>query len=181
VLKRPSSRRKGSREQITLNLVPILDTMVALIGFMLFTTSFLTIVAIESPFPQASTQEVEQKLLEKPLQLTVTMRDKEAEIWSPFERIATKTIPNVAVGQPDTRAIHDALIEIKKQFPGETHIVIVPQAGMNYDILITVMDAMRTLEPTDPPIFAKNAKTGIDEQTKILFPDVIFGNLLGDS
>jgi biopolymer transport protein ExbD len=181
VLKRPSSRRKGGSEQISLNLVPILDTMVTLIGFMLFTTSFLTIVAIESPFPQASTEETEKKLLEKPLQLTVSLREKDTEIWSPFEKIASKTIPNTSVGQPDIKAIHDALLDVKKQFPAETHVVIVPMGAMNYDTLITVMDAMRGVDATDTPIFAKNAKTGVEEQTKILFPDVIFGNLLGDS
>ena len=35
-------------------------------------------------------------------------------------------------------------------------------------------------DPTDPAIFVKN-KAGLDEATKFLFPDVIFGNLLGDS
>ena len=38
----------------------------------------------------------------------------------------------------------------------------------------------RGIEPTDPPIFAKNAQTGLDEAVKTLFPDVIFGNLLGE-
>jgi lysyl-tRNA synthetase class 2 len=64
VLKRPSSRRKSSTEGITLNLVPILDTMVTLIGFMLFTMSFLALVTIESPFPEASSKVLEQKLKE---------------------------------------------------------------------------------------------------------------------
>jgi biopolymer transport protein ExbD len=181
VLKRPTSRRKGNADHIELNLVPILDTLVALIAFLLFTMSFLNIVGIESPFPIASTEQVEQKLKEKPLQLTVSLRDKDAEIWSPFEKIPSKTIPNTGPGQPDLKAIHEALIDVKKQFTSETHVVIVPTAGTNYDTLIAVMDTMRGVDPTDPPIFAKNPKTGVDEQTKLLFPDVIFGNLLGDS
>jgi biopolymer transport protein ExbD len=180
VLKRPSSRRKGGSEQIQLNLVPILDTMVTLIGFMLFTTSFLTIVGIESPFPMASSDQIEQKLKEKPLQLTVSIREKDIEIWSPFDKIPAKTIPNLAEGQPDARAMHEALLDVKKKFPAETHVVVAPHSGANYDQLIVLMDAMRGLEPTDPPIFAKNAQTGLDEAVKTLFPDVIFGNLLGE-
>lgn len=181
MIKRPTSRRKGHRDQIELNLVPMLDTFVTLISFLLFTMSFLNIVGIESPFPQASTQDVEQKLKEKPLQLTLTLREGEAEIWSPFEKIAARKIPNTSPGQPDTRAIHEALIEVKKQFPAETKAVIVPTPGMNYDVLIAVMDAMRVFETTDAPVFVRNASTGVDEQTKLLFPEVIFGNLLGDS
>lgn len=181
MLKRPTSRRKGHSRQIELNLVPILDTLVTLIAFLLFTMTFLNIVGIESPFPIASSAETEQKLKEKPLQLTLTLRDNECEIWSPFEKIPAKTIPNTGAGQPDIKAIHEALIDIKKQFPTETHVVIVPTAATNYDLLIAVMDTLRVLDPTDPPIFVKNEKTGIDEQTKLLFPDVIFGNLLGDT
>jgi biopolymer transport protein ExbD len=180
MLKRPTSRRKGHAKQIELNLVPILDTLVTLIAFLLFTMTFLNIVGIESPFPIASTEQVEQKLKEKPLQLTVSLRDEEAEIWSPFERIASKTIPNPASGIYDLHAIHEALIEVKKQFPLETHVVVVPTPSTNYDTIVAVMDTLRGLEATDPPIFVKNAQTGLDEQTKTLFPDVIFGNLLGD-
>jgi biopolymer transport protein ExbD len=180
VLSRPTSRRKSNAEQIELNLVPILDTLVTLIAFLLYTMTFLNIVGIESPFPIASSAETEQKLKEKPLQLTLTLRDKEAELWSPFERIPSKTIPNTGVGQPDLKAIHEALIDVKKQFPTETHIVIVPTAATNYDLLIAVMDSIRTTETTDQPILVKNPRTGIDEQTKLLFPDVIFGNLLGE-
>ncbi len=181
MLKRPTSRRKSSSEGIQLNLVPILDTMVALIGFLLYTTAFLSLVSIESPFPTASTAEVEQKLKEKPLQLTVTLRGTEAEIWSPFEKIKSRTIPNASPGKPDTIKIHAELLDIKKSFPNETKVVIVPTAGTTYDVLIEVMDGIRGVDPTDPPIFSKNVATGNDEPIKVLFPDVIFGNLLGDT
>jgi biopolymer transport protein ExbD len=181
VLKRPTSRRKGGSGQIELNLVPILDTLVTLIAFLLYTMTFLNIVGIESPFPIASSAETEQKLKEKPLQLTVTLRVKETEIWSPFEKIPSKTIPNTGASQPDIKAIHEALLDVKKQFPTETHVVIVPTPSTNYDTIIAVMDTMRTLDTTDTPIMIKNPKTGIDEASKLLFPDVIFGNLLGDT
>ncbi|HAR41766.1 MAG TPA: hypothetical protein DCS07_03925 [Bdellovibrionales bacterium] len=181
MLKRPSSRRKSKKDQVELNLVPFIDAMVTLIGFMLFTTSFLAIVSIESPFPQTSPSSNQQKLLEKPLQLTVSIREKESEIWSPFERIPSKLIPHTEEGKPDIQAIHEALFPIKQQFPDETKIVIVPAARTTYDLLISLMDGLRTVEPTDPPLFRKNPATGIDEAVKTLFPEVIFGNLLGDT
>ena len=181
MLKRPSTRRRSGNQIITLNLVPILDTMVALIAFLLFTMSFLTIVHIESPFPQASAKDVEQKLKEKPLQLTVTLRPTETELWSPFELVKPKTIANIQGTQPDLKTLHDSLIAIKQQFPKETQIVIVPYAGANYDTLISVMDTLRGIEPTDPPMYSKNEVTGNDEVIKALFPEIIFGNLLGDT
>ena len=181
MLKRPSSRRKSKQDNIELNMVPFIDAMVTLIGFMLFTTSFLAIVSIESPFPQASSKEVEEKLKEKPLQLTVSVREKDSEIWSPFDRFPAKIIPHNAEGQPDIKAIHEALFGIKQQFPEETKVVVVPHPHMSYDVLISVMDNLRVIEPTDPPLFRKNPATGNDEPVKALFPEIIFGNLLGDS
>jgi biopolymer transport protein TolR len=182
MLKRPtsSSRRRGSKE-INLPLVPIIDTMVTLIGFLLFTMSFLSLVTIESPFPTASTADVKEKLKEKPLQLTLSLNPQEAEVWSPFDRIASKRIPNIAPGQPDIPAIHAALVEVKQKFPTESRVVLVPFAGASYDTLIVAMDSIRLLEATDPPIFVKNPATGNDEPAKALFPEVIFGNLLGDT
>ncbi len=177
MLKRPTSRSKRDQKQIELNLVPILDTMVTLIGFLLFTTSFLSLVSIESPFPMASPKEVVEKIKEKPLQLTLTLRDNEAELWSPFEKIQSLHIPNVGPGNPDIGKIHEALIGIKQKFMEETKLVIVPGSATTYDVLISVMDNVRAVEATDSPIYRKTA-SGSEEVIKTLFPEVIFGNLL---
>jgi biopolymer transport protein TolR len=181
VLKRPSSRRKSKAEPVALNLIPILDAMVTLIAFLLFSMSALTVVSIESPLPQMSTADVQQTLKEKPLQLTLSFRKDEVELWSPFEKITPRKFPNVSPGQPDIRAVHEALVGIKQQFPNETKIVLAPEGSTSYDVLISAMDSIRTLEPTDPPIFVKDAQTGNDQAIKTLFPEVIFGNLLGEA
>jgi len=180
MLKRPSARRKTTRE-IQLNLVPILDAMVTLIGFLLFTMSFLSLVSIETPFPIASSEINQKKLKEKPLQLTVSLRENDVRIWTPFDKFEPKTIPYLEEGKPDVPGLHLALIEIKKLFPTETQIVLAPYAGTSYDILIAVMDGLRAIEKTDPPIFMDNKETGNQELVKALFPDIVFGNLLGDS
>ncbi len=181
MLSRPSSRRRGKGGQIVLNLVPILDTMVTLIGFMLFTMSFLTLASIESPFPEASEEVQKETIKERPLQLTVSLRDNEAEVWSPFNKFPAKTFPNLEGGAPDIIRIHQALIEVKQQFPTETKVVFVPNIGTDYATLIAIMDSARGLEATDPTIYVKNKTTGVDAPAKDLFPNVIFGNLLGDS
>jgi biopolymer transport protein ExbD len=184
LLKRPSSKRKSHGEQIELNLIPILDTMVTLIGFLLYTMAFLQIVSVESPLPAASPTEVVEKLKEKPLQLTVSLREHDSEIWSPFEKIQAIKIPNINLNTPeelpDFKTLHESLIKIKTQFPTENRVVLAPAGNMNYDHLVAAMDAIRVLEKTDPAIYAKNPTTNIDEQVKNLFPDVMFGNLLGE-
>ncbi len=158
----------------------MLDALVTLIAFLLFSMSFLAIVSIESPAPVASKAEVQQKLKEKPLQLTLTLTPKGSQIWSPFGRIETTRIANSEFG-PDLPQIHQALVKIKAKFPEEKQIVLVPHPGVNYDTLVAVMDAIRSLEKTDTAIFVKSPKTGLPLQAQYLFPSIVFGNLLGDS
>ncbi len=180
MLRRPTARRKKEVAEVQLNLVPILDAMVTLISFLLFTMSFLAIVSIESPFPEASPEINQRKLDEPPLQLTLSVREGETEIWSPFQKIESRKLPHLEPGKPDTASIHEALLAIKQQFPQEKQVVLAPHPGLNYDALVGVMDAARTLEPTDPPIYFKNETTGMDEAAPTLFSDVVFGNLLGE-
>lgn len=181
MLKRPSLRRNTEHGPIELNLVPMLDALVTMIAFLLYTMSFLTLVAIESPVPVASKVINNEVMKEKPLQLTLTLRGQEVEIWSPFERIKSVKIKHIEEGKPDLTAIHDELLKVKQQFPKETKIVFSPEAGINYDVLVAVMDSARLPEPTDAPIALKNPQTGVDEVVKVLFPEIVFGNLLGDS
>ena len=181
MFRRPTARRRTAQQPITLNLVPILDAMVTLIAFMLFTMSFIALTGIESPFPQTAPPPPQEKVEERPLQLTATVRESETEIWSPFERIPAQKIPNPKPFQPDLRAIHESLVAVKQKFPQEKTLVIAPTGAVSYDSLIGLMDAARGLDPSDPPIFIKNTATGNDEALKVLFPNVIFGNLLGES
>jgi biopolymer transport protein ExbD len=180
MLRRPTSRRKSNPEEIELNLVPVLDTMVTLIAFLLFTMSFMSLASIESPFPIASPKDVEQKIKEKPLQLTLTVRDKEVQLWSPFDVIPAQVIPHTVDGTPDVAAVHQALLGIKAQRPTETRIIFVPQASSNYDTLVALMDGARVIDKGDAPIYFKNPATGQEEVAKMLFPEIVFGNLLGD-
>src|SRR5690606_19957290 len=106
--------------------------------------------------------------------------EKSVELWSPFNKFPARTIPNTPEGTPDVAAIHTAAMEIKSRFPDENQVVIAPYAGLSYDPLISVMDAVRAVEDTDPPLFRENKETGIQEEVKLLFNEIVFGNLLGD-
>jgi len=177
MLKRPS-RKNSHTGSFEVNLVPILDTMVTIIGFLLFTSSFLSIVSLETLFPQASPEDIQTKIQEKPLQLTLSIEETELKLWSPFQKIESQVIPNTQEGKLDLKTLHEKLIEIKKNFPFEKALVFIPHAWFPYDHLIGVIDATRLIESSDPPLYAKNTVTGNDESLKELFPVAVFGNLL---
>jgi hypothetical protein len=67
---------------------------------------------------------------------------------------------------------------VKNRFPTENQLILMPSADLSYELLIKVMDSIRSLEATDPTIYVKNPKTGVDEVAIFLFPDIVFGNLM---
>lgn len=183
MLKRPSTRRRTHSEEVSLNLVPMLDALVTMIAFLMYTMAFLAFTMVESPLPLVSSAENQQQLPQRPLQLTLTVKEKEVVLWSPFDLISQVTIPHRAdegaEGGPDTIKIHEELLKIKQRFPNENKIIFVPKGSSSYDMIIQVLDVVREFEKSDPPIIYNNPKTGVSEQVKTLFGDVIFGNLLG--
>ncbi|MBL7716225.1 MAG: biopolymer transporter ExbD [Bdellovibrionales bacterium] len=178
---RPSARRNSLQKPVELNLVPILDSLVTLIAFLMMTMSLVNLVSVETPFPMVSSEQNQKLVDEKPLQLTLSFQENAVEIWSPFAKIQPLKIADSEPGKPDLAKIHAFLVDVKKKFPSETKIVLVPTPTTNYDVIVSIMDSVRILDATDAAIFSKNPKTGLDEQTKTLFPEIVFGNLLGDS
>jgi len=184
MLKRPSSRRRSNHAEVTLNLVPMLDALVTMISFLMYTMAFLSLTMVESPLPMVSSEENQQQLKEPPLQLTLTMNDNDLLVWSPFDRIPQTTITNIpdkdGIPTPDFLKLHETLLGIKQKFPQEAKIILVPKASTSYDLIVSVIDAAKNLDKTDPVIVVKNEKTGVEEPAKALFSEVVFGNLLGD-
>jgi biopolymer transport protein ExbD len=178
-LKRPSSRRRSEPHEIQLNLVPMLDALVTMIAFLMYTMAFLSLTMIESPLPMASSAENQVQLKERPLQLTLTIGDKDLLLWSPFDLIPQLRIPNRDDGSADSIKLHEAIMGIKQKFPTESKIIIMPKGNTSYDTIVLVSDAARNIEKTDPPIVVTNPQTKVQEQAKGLFTEVIFGNLLG--
>lgn len=158
----------------------MMDAFVTLIGFLLYTMAFLSFVATDSPVPTSTPMEVAEKLKQQPLQLTLSVRDGETLLWSPFQKIQSETIPHLPDGRPDATTIHEKLLQVKAKFPEEEQIVFAPSEQTSYESLIQLFDAAKLLEATDPPLFRKNAD-GIEEPVKELFPKITFGNLLSES
>lgn len=183
MFKSPTSRRKSAPEPVNPNLIPMLDALVTLVAFLLFSSAFLSIVVIDSPAPLiAPAEEQVEQMKEKPLQLTAFIKPETIVIsdWSGSREnhsIPSVTDPKTGEKRYDFEKFHQILLAIKGRHPQETKIVLKPDGGVAYDVLISLMDAARAYEKSDPPMFKKNAQ-GVDEPETKLFPEVIFGNIM---
>lgn len=182
-MNRPSARRKSKTENIELNLVPILDALVTLVSFLLFSTAFLAIVSIDSPVPLVAPAEKQiEELKEKPLQLTVTIQSNRIVItdWTASrESHVIDSVTDFKTGELryDVDKYHQTLVEIKHRFPHELKIIFKPESGVAYESIVDLIDSSRTFQKTDKSLFVKD-KTGVDVPESKLFPDIIFGNIM---
>ena len=181
----PSSRRKSASEEVNINLVPMLDALVTLVAFLLFSTAFLSIAVIDTPAPLlAPADEQEKKLDEKPLQLTAYIQEKQILLqdWSGSrvsKNVPSINDPNSGLLAYDTESLHKALIEIKQKFPTETKIILKPDAGVSYDAIVNIIDHSRFYEKTDSVTLpSKKNDKGEDVQDNRLFSEIIFGNIM---
>ena len=190
MLRRPSYRAKKGHEEVHLNLVPLMDALVTLIIFLMATTTLLNIVEIDSALPIASNQEP-PKSSKPPIQLTVKIKNNseflvEADFGRKFAPKRIRPLDSSEFqGQADVEnslfdfpGLHDVLVQVKTLYPFEQTVVLNPEAGVPYDVLVQVMDVSRNLSDSDPPIFQKD-ENGVEKAVTKLFPNVVFGNTFG--
>jgi len=184
MLKRPSSRRRSEHSEVNINLVPMLDALVTMISFLMFTMAFLSVTSIDSPLPLFKSDEKIEQPKTVPLQLTLNVTASALELYSPTNKIQKIVIPNKTDAEgksvPDYEELHRNAVAIRAKFPEENKIIFMPNASTNYDVLIRLSDKVRNIEKTDEPIGVKNPTTGVMEQAKSIYEEIVFGNLLGD-
>lgn len=168
---RPSYRRTIAPENIEINMTPVMNLMVVLIPLLLTSAQFIKIGVIDLNLPPAvgargSAVEA-PKEAEKKLDLAVTITDKGFFISSSLAILqgvkqGAPSVPNSNIGEYDYEALSKLLFDIKKKaigiFPDTEKIVIQAEPDINYQVLVSTMDAARSYI--------------VDERLYSLFPEV---------
>lgn len=172
--RRPSAR-KIKKQENSLNLIPILDSVFIFIFFLLMTASFMQIHEVSSDAPIISDSIPDDK---NPLALTLVIQEDFIDIQSGIPAKQLKRIERTQEGKYDIEKLHQELIQIKKRNLNEDMIILEPQAELTYEELVQIMDEARTLRETDEALYQKD-KQGLDLKIATLFPQIVFGNLMG--
>ena len=139
-----------------LNIVPMIDMMVILVFFLIFTAVFSKTNILQLNLPASSSTPVD---LPKTLKLEVIIRSDDIVV-NDRNSGPLKTLPNIATGL-DLDALSLFVRQIKSQFPDMTDATILPSPATSYDTLVQVMDTVRVYELPVAP-FSKAE----------LFPDI---------
>jgi biopolymer transport protein ExbD len=168
-------RVRGREEGGELNIVPYLDILMNLIMFMLLSITGLAaygILNVNAPnYGGPSTQMTEEG--DKPkLLLSVLISKKGFYVAAtggvvgqqqqaqanPAE--APPSIPKKADGSYDYTALTESMVNVKKEFPSESKVIVGAEGDIPYEVLVLTMDAIR-----ETP----------GRERKLLFTDVTLG------
>ena len=152
---------RHKRKPAELLLVPMIDIFTVLVTFLLMTAVFSRTTILELDLPLAQSQ-----FREPPpgLQLEVMVRKDLLQV-ADRNSGPLATLPNVA-GAYDYEGLTGYLKRVKEKFPQKTVASILLEKNTPYDILVQVMDRVRTFE-------AKSGATTIQAE---LFPDISIGD-----
>lgn len=131
-------RRRGGAD---LNIVPMIDMMVILVFFLIFTAVFskTNILELTLPSGDASIPDLPQGL-----QLEVIVRDGAIEVADRSTGLL-RSLPSTS-GEYDLAGLAEYLRAVKSRFPDKLDVTILLTPEIPYDVLVQVMDAVRVYE-----------------------------------
>jgi biopolymer transport protein ExbD len=155
---RNHARYRGRND---LNIVPMLDVMVILAFFLIFTAVFskTSVLEVNLPGPGA------QAAAETPrFELELILRKSGIEVADRNQGVL-ETIPAVASGQ-DVARLTSYLAALKAKVPEVSHATLLVAEDVDYDTIVQVMDAAR----------ARQTVNGGTVTREPLFPQIALGD-----
>ena len=143
-----------------LNIVPMIDMMVILVFFLIFTAVFSKTNILQLNLPASNTAPVE---LPKGLKLEVIIRPNDLVV-NDRNSGPLKTLANTPNGY-DLDGLSEFIRRVKSEYPQMTEATILSSPATTYDTLVQVMDTVRVYQLPVAP-FSKGE----------LFPDISIGD-----
>jgi biopolymer transport protein ExbD len=155
---RNHARYRGRND---LNIVPMLDVMVILTFFLIFTAVFskTSVLEVNLPGPGAQAADTTPRF-----ELELILRRSGIEVADRNQGIL-RTIPAVASGQ-DVTGLAEYLAGLKQQLPDVSHATLLVAEDVDYDTIVQVMDAARVRQTVE------GGKVTREE----LFPQIALGD-----
>ncbi|MFZ4403882.1 MAG: ExbD/TolR family protein [Pseudobdellovibrionaceae bacterium] len=181
-MKRAKPYKVNHNSEFELDLAPLLAVMVKLVPVLLVSSAFVQMMVIESELPQVVQEAIHQQDQEqKPTSITINISKDQGiqiEVQDPGQNKKFAELVQLNAGQFDFAALHQKLIEIKKQYPQIFKVELNPEDSVPYSDLVKVMDEARKARDPKIQFPILDAKTGKSTSTDYMFPEVVFANAM---
>ncbi|MDQ1363040.1 MAG: hypothetical protein QG652_900 [Pseudomonadota bacterium] len=132
--------RRGGKEPAELEITTFLNLMVILIPFMLINAVFSRVNILELDLPVSSgSSAVSQPVLS----VEVIVREQFIEVGNGQSILVSIPKDN---NQYDLKKLSAFLVELKARVPDRQEATVLMEADIQYETLVHVMDAVRTVE-----------------------------------
>lgn len=169
-------------DNFELDLSPMLALMVCLIPIMLLSTVFVKVTVIETPLPQVVQKAIDEDRNKKDreVDVTVDMNDnKELALTVKVDgKIEVQKKLTAVNGVWDFNQLNVDLVAVKQQHPKVFRLNLNPSEKVPYEDIVKLMDEVRTVKDEKIKLIVTDEETKEKVETNIMFPDVIFGNVL---
>ncbi|MEH6347155.1 MAG: biopolymer transporter ExbD [Bermanella sp.] len=149
-------RRTGGDLDCEIDMVPIMNMFLVLIPFLLASSSFLNLKAINTSVPvmaETSTPMEQDKKSEVKITATVKLKMDRIVLEATSSELTEKKLKEMdAVVKKDSQGKYAyaqlavALLKVKQLYPKSDTLILVPSDGIIYDSIIKTMDVARTFE-----------------------------------
>lgn len=172
-----------------LDVTTFLNLMVVLVPFLLITAVFSRITIHELSMPSSAGPSEPNK---PKISIEVVVRKDVLEVSDGNRTVAR--FRNTEEGKYNIAKLSDYLLKIKGSYPDKTDAVILMEPDIEYDHLVTVMDAVRVVELKNKSTNGVVEEQGIDDveeqpveqetdrtrgagtEKMVLFPDISIGD-----
>lgn len=164
-----------------LNLAPMLDIIVSITPMLLLSVVFIKVNIIESPLPQAVAQAIEAQKNQKIINVELhAIKDKGFK-WVVNDN-GHKSEQMIALknGNWDLDGLKAQAIQIKRQHPEVFRVDLIPDGKVALKDIVSMMDQLRKVGAESKKFSFNDPKTGQPVETDLMFPDVIFANVMGE-
>lgn len=163
-----------------LNLAPILDIIVAIVPLLLLSIAFVQVKMIDTSVPQVVAEAVQraQEKSETVVALKVTKTKGFVFEVTRDGKMNPTPVANKD-GKWDLDALQAAAFLIKEKSPEVFRVDLNPEQDVPLDDLVKVMDSIRRSPDAKKVAFVDPAN-GTKVETELMFPNVLFANVIGD-
>jgi len=159
----------GLRGRHDLNMVPMIDMMVILVFFLIFTAVFSKTNVLELNLPSSSAGVPD---LPEGLQLEVIVHGASIDVADRATGVL-QSLPNTPAGY-DLEQLSSYLERVKAKFPANQAATILLAPDISYDVLVQVMDTVRVREM--PRAAGQAAAPAGSPVRAELFPEISVGD-----
>ncbi len=164
-----------------LNLAPILDIIVSIVPLLLLSIAFVQVKMIDTTVPQVVAEAAQRANDKSPT--VVTLKVSKAKGFT-FE-VAKDGAAGTPVEVPnknnawDMEGLHHAAFALKEKNAEVFRVDLSPDADVNLNELVIVMDKLRRTPEAKKVAFVDPA-SGQKVETELMFPNVLFANVIGN-